>query len=411
MMRSTLPAALTVALWTALLAPVGAQEKADPKKPVAPTKPAGVVQTPAQPPAPVQPPRPADLNIVGSVNGKNILFTDVVARLRRDNPDGFRAAIAQVAGPEVANQLFGADAKPSVTLTADQAIVMLRDKPNQMVFTTFQRMLQSEAILQAAAKENITITDPQVEEYISRLLNNLRKNGRIPVGMTDDQFLAQQKISRAVLVEEFRPQVALDLIKEKDAELQKALQKSVEQTVGHKVSEEDYLQARHILIMTSNPQSANPADLKATEAAALAKITKIAAEIKAGKKTFEAAAKESSEDPGSKAQGGELGVFMRGTMVPEFDKAAFAAKPGIVIGPVKSQFGYHLIQVEKLGKELTSAQRKEALGQQYQRAEQQNQAIMGDFMRNLMEKKVQVASYMTPPPQPNQGFLPGAQGG
>ena len=53
-----------------------------------------------------------------------------------------------------------------------------------------------------------------------------------------------------------------------------------------------------------------------------------------------------SEDPGSKDSGGDLGWFGRGRMVKEFEDAVFSAKPGEIIGPVKSQFGYHIIRVE-----------------------------------------------------------------
>ena len=72
----------------------------------------------------------------------------------------------------------------------------------------------------------------------------------------------------------------------------------------------------------------------------------ILAAIEAGEKTFEAAASESSTCP-SGAQGGDLGEFGRGQMVPEFEQAAFAAEIGQVVGPVKTQFGYHLIKVEQ----------------------------------------------------------------
>ena len=65
-----------------------------------------------------------------------------------------------------------------------------------------------------------------------------------------------------------------------------------------------------------------------------------------GEKTFEEAAKESSTCP-SGAQGGDLGEFGKGQMVKEFEDAAFQAEPGHVVGPVKTQFGYHLIKVEK----------------------------------------------------------------
>lgn len=59
---------------------------------------------------------------------------------------------------------------------------------------------------------------------------------------------------------------------------------------------------------------------------------------------FAAAAKEHSKCP-SGAQGGELGTFRPGQMVPEFDQAAFNGEVGALQGPIKTQFGYHLLEV------------------------------------------------------------------
>jgi peptidyl-prolyl cis-trans isomerase C len=59
---------------------------------------------------------------------------------------------------------------------------------------------------------------------------------------------------------------------------------------------------------------------------------------------FHKVAKRFSTCP-SKEQGGDLGFFGKGQMVPEFENAAFGAKAGKVAGPVKTQFGYHLILV------------------------------------------------------------------
>ena len=64
-----------------------------------------------------------------------------------------------------------------------------------------------------------------------------------------------------------------------------------------------------------------------------------------GETAFEDAAREFSSCP-SNAQGGDLGEFGRGQMVPEFDQVAFEAEIGQVVGPVKTQFGYHLVKVE-----------------------------------------------------------------
>jgi peptidyl-prolyl cis-trans isomerase C len=64
-------------------------------------------------------------------------------------------------------------------------------------------------------------------------------------------------------------------------------------------------------------------------------------------KSFEEMAKEKSLCP-SKRKGGNLGWFGRGQMVKEFEVAAFAAKKGQIIGPIKTQFGYHLIRIDDM---------------------------------------------------------------
>lgn len=78
---------------------------------------------------------------------------------------------------------------------------------------------------------------------------------------------------------------------------------------------------------------------------------KIAKELAEGK-AFEEAAREYSTCP-SAEKGGDLGYFGRGQMVPEFEKAAFEGEIGKVLGPVKTQFGFHLILVEDKKEEKT----------------------------------------------------------
>ena len=97
--------------------------------------------------------------------------------------------------------------------------------------------------------------------------------------------------------------------------------------------------SRHILITV--PAGA---DAK-TDAAAKAKAEDILKQIKAGA-NFADLAKQYSDDPGSKNSGGELPFAQHGTMVPEFDKAIFSQKIGDT-EIVKSQFGYHIVQVEE----------------------------------------------------------------
>jgi peptidyl-prolyl cis-trans isomerase D len=101
----------------------------------------------------------------------------------------------------------------------------------------------------------------------------------------------------------------------------------------------EQVKVRHILIAVPSG-----ADAKA-DAAAKAKAEDILKQIKAGGNFAELASKN-SDDPGSKTQGGELGWLDRGKTVPEFDKAAFTLPVGQTSDLIKTQFGYHILQVE-----------------------------------------------------------------
>jgi len=102
------------------------------------------------------------------------------------------------------------------------------------------------------------------------------------------------------------------------------------------------VKVRHILIAV-DPNAGPGAD-----AAAKAKAQGILDQIrKDDGKNFADLAKKYSDDPGSKAQGGELGWIKPGATVPQFDAVAFAQKPGQISGLVRTQYGYHIIQTEE----------------------------------------------------------------
>jgi peptidyl-prolyl cis-trans isomerase D len=111
--------------------------------------------------------------------------------------------------------------------------------------------------------------------------------------------------------------------------------------------------ASHILLTVK--ADAADAERKAVEAKAQA----LAAEVKKKPASFAEVAKKESQDPGSAIQGGDLGFFARGAMVKPFEDAAFGAKKDEIVGPVLSDFGYHIIRVTDVkpekGKSLAEA--------------------------------------------------------
>jgi peptidyl-prolyl cis-trans isomerase C len=123
-----------------------------------------------------------------------------------------------------------------------------------------------------------------------------------------------------------------------DAELKKA----------YDDNKKDYEQvkARHILIAFKGSPAAQKSKKQLTDAEAKAKAEELRKKLVAGADFAEMAKKE-SDDVESGKNGGDLGAFGHGQMVPEFEKAAFNAKPGEITPVVKTQFGYHIIKVEE----------------------------------------------------------------
>ncbi len=114
------------------------------------------------------------------------------------------------------------------------------------------------------------------------------------------------------------------------------------------------------------------------------KANEVAEEIKNGM-SFEDAAMKYSSCP-SKEQGGNLGEFGRGQMVPEFENAALEMEAGTISNPVKSQFGYHIIKLnEKMPASLSSIEdTKDEITNQIIRMKQQNKYM--DKVSELTKK-------------------------
>jgi peptidyl-prolyl cis-trans isomerase D len=133
--------------------------------------------------------------------------------------------------------------------------------------------------------------------------------------------------------------------------------------------------ARHILIPTG----------EGDDAAAEKLANDVAAKAKAGE-DFAALAKKYSKDPGSAEQGGDLGWAQRGMFVGPFEEALFAMQPGEIRGPVKSEFGYHVIKLEAIepAKKKSFEEVRAELEEEYRR--DQAQQIFYDRSQELADE-------------------------
>ncbi len=137
--------------------------------------------------------------------------------------------------------------------------------------------------------------------------------------------------------------------------------------------------ARHILIEV--PASAEPAVVTAAEE----RIAGIKARIDGGE-DFAALAGELSDDPGSAAKGGDLGFFGPGAMVPAFDQVAFELEQSVVSDPVRSAFGFHLIEIIEIKPEQLKplAEVRETLVKDLQRQQAEQQFYdLGEMLANV----------------------------
>jgi foldase protein PrsA len=225
-----------------------------------------------------------------------------------------------------------------------------------------QQMVQEALIEQYAKNNNITVSDAEISAREDQLKANF-PNG------SWDEMLKARNLTEDDVKQALREQLILDKALEKQVTITPAQVKQYFDKNHAAFDKPEQVQARHILVPD------------------LATANKVEGLLKQGK-SFSDLAKQYSTDPGSKDKGGELGWFRRGQMVPAFDKVAFSLPIGSISQPVKSPFGYHIIQVEgrQPGQQATLANSTPRITELLR--QQQEAPLIQPFLQGLQQKAV-----------------------
>jgi foldase protein PrsA len=258
-------------------------------------------------------------------------------------------------------------------------------------------LVQREEFEKEADELGIQVTqkdvDKEVQEFIESRYEGNRKAAEKALeeqGFTFEAF--EETIRTSVLAQKLFDAVTKDL-KVEEAEVLAYYQQNL-QTQYQSPESRD---VRHILI--SEKKEGDEVDFAKSKAEA----DRIYAELKAGG-DFAALAKENSDDPGSKDTGGKLSIT-RGQTVPEFDKTAFDLQQGAISEPVKTTFGYHIIEaLSPVRKAKTTPIAKVRASIRTTLLQDKKTAFMTDWVEDLTEKyegKVSYAAGFEPPEIPD----------
>ncbi|MBV8148150.1 MAG: peptidylprolyl isomerase [Candidatus Eremiobacteraeota bacterium] len=241
-----------------------------------------------------------------------------------------------------------------------QAAFQAKLESSPVARNILQQMVQEALIEQYAKDNNITVTDAEINAREDQLKANF-PNG------SWDEMLKARNLTEDDVKQALKEQIVLDKALAKQVAITPAQVKQYFDKNHAAFDKPEQIQARHILV--ADPATAN----------------KVETLLKQGK-SFSDLAKQYSTDPGSKDKGGELGWFRRGQMVPAFDKVAFSLPVGAISQPVKSPFGYHIIQVEgkQPGQRATLANSTPRITEMLR--QQQEAPLIQPFLQGLQQK-------------------------
>jgi foldase protein PrsA len=244
---------------------------------------------------------------------------------------------------------------------------------------TLQQMVDTQLVLQYGKQNGITVSDSEIQDQLNQL------EQRFPPGQFET-ILKNQGLTMDDAKNIERVQIIIKKAVDKQVNVSDA---QVADFYGKNKSlyaTPAQVRARHILVKTKAQADAIEAQLK-------------------GGADFATLAKQDSTDPGSKAQGGELGWFGPTQMVKPFSDVAFSLNVGQISQPVQTPFGWHIIQVEGKRPAQTQSLADAAPKVRQMLVQQAEAAQSGPFIQSLRSKaNIQVYDdrfnplFPTPPP-------------
>ncbi len=280
--------------------------------------------------------------------------------------------VAKVDGAEISAAAFNEE----VARMAKMVPALPAAQIEQYKGKVLDNVISKHIIEKEVAKNNITVPDEEVQKELNQFKERLEAAG--PGGMA--MFLQRTGTTEKELEEGLREALELKqlLAKNHDVEVTEAdARKNYEENQA-RFQRPAQTKASHILLKVD----ANADEAKVEEVRK--KAEEIAKKAKAKDADFAALAREHSEGP-SAPNGGDLGAFPKGKMVPEFDKVAWELEPGKVSDPVKTQFGWHIIKVSERNEAgaVPFEEVKEPLMTQLER--QKTEAAMTEYLAKMKE--------------------------